>query len=478
MSPKKPKVALCFPNFSWQSHNKYVTWNMVPHTLLLLAATIRDFCDVSIIDANYHRMTPDEYKQKIREGNYDFVAVSILVDSFSQSGHLALSLAKSVNPDIITAMGGVHATIYPELVIEDPAIDYACMGEGEELLGQLLRFLFLGGPMPRKGLAYREGGEIVIQSRADHIVDLDSLPMPAFDLVDFNLYTNWWDRFAITRPSLLPYVNLGGSRGCPGHCNFCQVGTISGHTLRLRSAQKVLDELSFYKERYNIRSFVSIDDNLLHYQDHAMELFQGIIDRGLVMPWKAINVAVFKLNRELLELMRKSGCEMIGLAIESGSPRVLKEIIHKPIQLDHTKEMVAIAHSLGIYISSNFIIGLPGETWDEIRQTMRYAEAVDVDYIRISLAVPLRHTELWEQCLKNNAFPPGFEPTNIKLGTGQICSPEFDPRELTILRAYEWDRINFSSPEKIKKTADMLQISVDELNVVRRETRDNLLAML
>ena len=195
-----------------------------------------------------------------------------------------------------------------------------------------------------------------------------------------------------------------------------------------------------------------------------------MIDRNLVMPWVAIAVAVFALDEELIKLMRASGCEYIDIAIESGSQRVLKEIINKPVDLEQAKEMNSIAKKEGIYVAANFIIGFPGETWDEIRETIKFAEDLNVDYTKLFAAIPLRNTKLWKLCEKEEMFKKNYEESTAKWSSGQISTNEFTANDITILRAFEWERINFTDKGKRKRTAAMLDITEEELLKMRKKT--------
>jgi MoaA/NifB/PqqE/SkfB family radical SAM enzyme len=229
--------------------------------------------------------------------------------------------------------------------------------------------------------------------------------------------------------------------------------------------------MAYFRENYGVRSLVFVDDNLLAARPRAMEIFRGMVDRNLKMPWKANAIAVFRLDEFLLDAMAESGCQYICVAIESGSPRVLRDIINKPVDLGQARRMTEAAQSRGIFVAANFMVGFPGETWNEIRQTLRFAEELGADYCKIFSPIPLRHTRLWELCEDGGAFAPGFDPNRVSWNKGQITSPHFDDRELTLLRAYEWDRINFSSPERIARTAAMMGIEVDELERIRKDTR-------
>ncbi|MDR1536252.1 MAG: B12-binding domain-containing radical SAM protein [Planctomycetota bacterium] len=467
---KRPKIALCFPNFAWQVSDASFQWHMLPHSLCILAAMVRDVCEVDIIDAYKENMSRDGFAERLGSGKYDLVGISVLMDLFSRSGQMAVSLAKKTLPNCVTIMGGVYATMNPGDAMKNPDLDFVCIGEGEEAFPALIRHLFLGGERPREGFAYRNGEEVAVQARARFVQDLDNLPPPAYDLIDFSAYANWNQRKTIDDTGALPCVTLFTSRGCPQSCCFCQAAKIAGHRVRAKSPEKVLEEMTFFKNVHGVRSIVFADENLLAIRPRAEAIFKGMIERGLAMPWFSA-VASFNLDEELLALMKESGCVCINPAVESGSPRVLREIIHKPVNLTHTKRIVKAANAMGIFTIANFIVGFPGETWEEIRETLRFAEELEAGYVKIFAAIPLRHTELWEVCERENAFAPGFCSTETSWNQGQIVSPHFDARELTLLRAYEWDRINFSTPEKRARIAERMGVGAAELDAIRRDTR-------
>jgi len=393
------------------------------------------------------------------------------MDQFSASGHFAAKLTKSISPNIKVILGGVYATVNPELAVEDEHVDYVVVGEGEYVIRDLIHFFMGEGSLPSSGICYKTEDNLVVNTgRAELVKDLDAIPLPSYHLIDFEAYSNSAPRKSVDLPPMLPYARIMTSRGCPQKCVFCQVETIAGRKFRPRSSDNVIKEIAWLKETYNIKSLIFDDDNLFTDRKRAKAIFRGMIEQDLAMPWKSIATAVFRLDEELIELMRSSGCQYICIAIESGSERVLKNIIQKPVNYEHARKMVQVAQKRGIFVSANFIIGFPTETWSEIRETVKFAEDLNADYIKIFNAIPLRNTRLWDLCIKENAFKTGFDWNKISWNVGQIESDEFTADDLCILRAYEWDRINFSSTEKCVKIAQMMQISTEELQQIRRET--------
>ena len=467
------KVALVVPNYRWAELDESALWHLTPYNLCMLAAVVHDLCDVEIIDAYATDMTEEQFVERLRVSAPNVVGITVMMDQCAPAGHKAAGLAKSALPDTPLIMGGVYPTVNPDQVMADANVDYAVIGEGEYVFRDFLEFVLGRGALPDKGLSYRRGAEVVHTGRSDFIQDLDHLPLPAYDLIDFEKYAASASRKSVDGPRVLPYGRIITSRGCSVDCVFCQVKLIMGRKFRSRSAESVLQEICWLKERYGVKTIIFDDDNLLADRQRARDIFQGMIDRGLDMPWISNATAVFRLDEALLPLMRRSGCEYICIAIESGTKRVLKEIVGKPIDYEHAERMVRMAQSLGIYVAANFIIGFPTETWDEIRQTIRFAEELGVNYMKLFHAIPLRHTRLWELCEREGAFKKGFNQSDIRWSTGQIESDAFNSQDLTILRAYEWDRINFSNPEKRRQTAAMMNVTEAELLKIRRKTLAN-----
>lgn len=467
---KTMRIALVVPNYRWSQRDERFLWKVIPYNLCLIAAMLRDDYEVRIIDAYAENMDEDSFKNIIGAFEPDVVGITVLMDQCAPAGHLAAKFVKSVDRDIKVVMGGVYATVNPDRVISDENIDYAVVGEGEYVFRDLAGFFAGRNPLPSRGICFRDGTDIVSTPKANYINNLDALPLPAYDLIDYRSYANKAERRSVDSPSLFPYGRVLTSRGCPYGCCFCQVEIISGSRFRPRSADNVLEEIAWLKETYGIKALIFDDDNLFTEKKRALAILKGMIERGLAMPWKSIATAVFRLDAQLIEVMKASGCEYIDVAIESGTERVLKEIIRKPVNLTHAKEIVSLAKASGIFVAANFIIGFPTETWDEIRQTLRFAQEMDADYMKIFAAMPLRHTRLWELCLQHGAFKEGFELSNMSWYVGQIETKEFSSNSLSILRAYEWDRINFTSPDKRRKIAKMMGIDEDELKEIRRET--------
>ena len=468
------KMVFAYANQRWCKYDPNTNWDLYPSTLCLLSAMVRDIVEIKIIDAQFNNLSQEDFKREIEVFNPDYISFSILTSEYSEILNIGAKIVKEINPEIKVIPGGVHVTTNFQQVIKNPDIDYCVRGEGEYVLRGLINHLNGEGPAPSIGLIYREGNEIIIQDTAV-VEDLTKIPWPAYDLIDLNAYLSTPSRFGPNRPPEFPCIRMNTTRGCPFGCSFCQVEQINGRIVRARNPEDVVNELQFLKEKYGIRAVIFEDDNLLMAPNqYARKLFALMIERNLNLKWMGGAFALFLMTDDLLDLMKKSGCVGVNVAIESGSERVLKEIVHKPIKdLKKVPELIQKIKSRGMYCLANFIIGFPGETWDEIRESIKFAEFCGADYIKIFVAVPLKGTKLYQIAQENKLLVKDNCDVDIDWRHGVITSKEWTYKDISILRAYEWDRINFSK-DRIKRTAELWGTTIEEIQKIRKETRDSL----
>lgn len=467
------KVLLMYPNQRWLKEDMTTTWNPTPYSLCQLASMIRGQVEVRILDAHFDEMSREEFKKYLKQFKPDLVGISQLSTEYKAILDMAADDTKEVSKDIVTISGGVHVTVEFKDVMKNPNIDFACHGEGEYVLPEFISHLNGKAGFPEKGMISRgPKGGLNIGARAV-VDDLNELPDPSFDLVDFKKYMMTTQRYGIDSPDRLPFVRYATSRGCPIGCTFCQVEFISGKKVRTISPENVVRQLKQLKEKYGIRSYHFEDDNAFFYRRRTKELLRLMIDEKLDLTWKATGVFLPTLDEEVYQLMRDSGGKMLNIAIESGTERILKKVIKKGINLETAPQAIALAQKYGLYIATNFIIGLPTETWDEVRQTINYAENCGSDYSKFYLATPLTGTEMYNFAMEQGAVD------NLNITVDQRYSvmkgTDWEAKDLNVLRVYEWDRINFSDPFKRKKTADMMGLTLDQLEELRRGTRNALM---
>jgi len=479
----KKKILFIIPNFHWIDEDVNALWDIIPWNICQIASVIEDICaEVKIIDSYKDNLSEEELAKQIKEFNPDIVGLTVLMDQYAGVAPITTKIVKNISKDIITVLGGVYAMSNPKRAMKDKNLDYVIIGEGEYVFKQLIGYHSGVCELPKRGICLRkkDSEELDNRGHAEFIKDLDVLPRPAYHLIDFPSYVNKYnDRKAVDRPPAYPYTRMITSRGCPEKCSFCQVPSLQGSYFRHRSPDHIIDEIEWLKKEYGIKSVIFDDDNLLTNTKGAKSLFRSMIDRKVNIRWIYGCTAVFRLDTEMVDLMVESGCEYINIAIESGSERVTRDIVLKPLDYEHAKKMVAYARKKGLFVAANFIIGFPTETWTEIRKTIDFAEEINVDYAKLFIAIPLRNTEMFDLAERTNSINTDtYDGETLWTVGGSIKSDQWLPDDLTILRAYEWDRINFSDPKKLKKIADRMGISIDELNAIRRRTMDNAKKMI
>lgn len=473
-------VVLILPNIAWNTKNKGVDWTIWPISLCTFAAVLEPEYHVEIIDANIDYLSEEALAQRLQALQPLAVGISVFCDDFADGGHTAARIMKSINTNVPVVMGGSYVTLNPDVATKDDNIDYFVVGEGEFVFKAILDYLSgRTETLPSYGVVYRTADGRVVDCGSRHtIACLDQLPFPKYEKIDFLKYATKEERNSAYKPPLLPYGRITTSRGCPFSCCFCQVEAVNGAGIRYRSAANVLDEVEMLIKRYQIKSLLVDDANFTADLKRAKAIIRGFIERQFALQWRIMNLAAYTLDTELLELMLESGCNHIDLAIESGAQRVLTEIIRKPLNLNRVASILDVAKDLGFMTSANFIIGLPGETWEEIRQTIRFAEAINVDYVKIMVAMPLRHTKLYEIAHDGGYLRKDFDFFNMRWGVGEISTEEFTSIDTTILRTYEWDRINFSSADKIRRVARLMGVDEQTIVKMRVSTRKSLEQLL
>ena len=472
---KIKKIMLAQSNMRWSGLKP---WHTFPYTLGLLSAILKDKYDVKILDANLEDLTPEQVKSRIKEYKPDVVGVTCMSMEYEKDFRIITSLAKEVNPEILVFRGGIFPTLLPEIVMRDKNTDYLIIGEAECRLLKLLEYLENKKSLKDiDGVAYRENGKVVIQNMTGFVQNLDEVPFPYYDNIDFFSYANKATKYsAYVYPKKFPYAFSMTSRGCPFNCTFCSSKSINGPTIRYRSPESVLKEVDWLVKKYGVKEIIFLDDNFFLDRERLIKILNGLIERNYDLSWKTTNIAVYALDDEILELMWKSGCYQIFLAVESGTKEGLS-LINKPFPekiLKNSKHIVDKAKSLGFDVGAMYVIGSPGETWEQIRQTIKFAEYLDTDYASFNIATPLPKTKLYKTAKEQNLLPPDFDfnAEDFKgFGKGTITTNEFTPEELQILRAFEWDRINFKTPEKQAKIARMNGLTLDEVKEWRVSTR-------
>ena len=374
-----------------------------------------------------------DISDEIKRSKPDAVGISCPFSCQSDNAHKVAELVKEYDADVPVIMGGAHPSTLPKRVLQDQNVDYVVIGEGELTMLNLLKTLSTGAFNEIDGFAYREEGKTVINPKKRFINDIDSLPFPARHLLPMNEYFN---AEAPHGPELMrkPFTSMITSRGCPFNCVFCSIHSIWGHKWRARNADNVVLEIEHLIDVYQIREIHFEDDNLTLDKRRMEKICDLILDRGLDVRWFTPNgVAIWTLDKNLLEKMKKSGCYKLCFGIESGCPQTL-QFIKKPINLTHARQVIHWANDVGIWTHGFFVIGFPYETKEAIYETLRFAVESDLDFASFFIATPLPGTRLLEIVKKEGLIENALNWADLDVFNATLNTKFFTVEEINSLQ--------------------------------------------
>jgi len=367
-----------------------------PVGVLTLAAMIRrerpHQVEFRILDTGIERMNVRGTGRILREYDPDVVGISAL-SLEAANIHGIAALAKSINPSIRVVVGGPHATTFYDQALKDPNVDYAVVGEGETTFIELLDAIRDGAaPVNMPGVALRLDGEVSFGGPRAFQEDLDSLPIPAWDILDLRPYSR-----QLTMNGLLvrsPYAVLFTSRACPYQCVYCHA--IFGKKFRAQSAERVLEEIEMLAGRYGVRECHFYDDVFNFDRGRAMAVMEGVASRGIDMKFSFPNgVRADIMTRDMVKSFARAGTYCIGYAIETASPR-LQRLIRKNLNLDIAREVIEWTFDEGIIPCGAYMFGFPTETLEEMEQTRKFACGSKMLSALFFPVTPFPRTELYE----------------------------------------------------------------------------------
>ena len=376
-----------------------------PLGLAYMAALLTDTHHVEIVDFNIEK---GSWKHK-SYADFDIVGISADTARYSVAMKIA-RLAKAAGATVV--MGGPHVSFFDTDALESGAVDYIVRNEGEYSFRSLVKFLSHEIPIEEvPGLSYMADRGIVRTPNPPFITDLDSLPLPARELLPLRRYKEKIDG--------RPMTTMITSRGCPFNCNFCSSSQFSGVRWRPRSVEGIFEEIELVYRKYDYKAINFIDDNFTLNPDRAVKLSERIIASGFDLNWEAMShVETVVKNPGMVKTMARSGLKWMFLGFESGSQEILNEYGKKSTVQD-AKKAVDILHENGVKIIGAFILGALGDNERTMKETIDLAKSLNPSRAQFSLLTPYPGTRLFERVkekllTKNWEMYEGLHPT-IKL---------------------------------------------------------------
>ena len=359
------KILLCFPPSIRASYQ-------IPDIGLgYLASSLRNKKQQVNIYQPRGETTLEKLRSKIREFEPDVLGIKVYSLALPEVKS-AIAVFREERPSGIIILGGPHVSVAEphELFATFPDVDYILRGEGEISLPMLVESIERNNVIPQDipGMVYRLDGTPVANPPILHR-RLDDFDDPAWDLIDPRTYNKRW--FFWTPE--LPAAPILTSRGCPHRCAFCAQNVINGKIVRWRNPDRVLSEMEYLMTHYGVRDFDFIDDNFLMDADYVRRLCSGILERGWKIRFNCCGARLDNLDKDLVILMERAGCNVISVGLESGSKRLL-DYMHKGIDLEMVRiKIKLIADNTRIKIMGMFILGYPTSTREENWQTIRFS---------------------------------------------------------------------------------------------------------
>ena len=307
---------------------------------------------------------------------------------------------KKATPGIKVVLGGPQATIAPLDLLSHSCVDYIVTGEGELSMPHLLGMLSGGdvsiASIP--GLYYRDrNGEVHHTGPIAWLDDLDSLPLPARDLVEFERYNKRGETTGTSR-----VATLSTSRGCPYHCAFCASDYYFCKKYRYRSAANVVDEIEILIAEYRVDGLYFREDCFTVNRRRVVELCREMTRRKINLPWEC-EARVDNLDRELLQIMHDAGCRGLWCGIESGSPRILS-YLQKGITVEQVRSAYRWTREIGINTGAGFIIGVPGETMEDAFMSLRLGKEINPGWAYFQSYVGYPRSKIYDEIVRDELY--------------------------------------------------------------------------
>jgi len=290
-------------------------------------------------------------------------------------------------------VGGPHATYFHRSVLEEcPSIDVVIRHEFDTKIARVVSNL--DDLEAVSGITYRNGSGICDNGDGELEQDLDKIPFPNRDIVPWEWYLEAWY-------SRQHFMNMMTSRGCPYHCAFCLwPQSMYGHRQRFRSVDNVISEIRHLANRYGLRELNIDDGTFTTNKARVIEFCQKLRDVRAGLIWTC-NGRVDNLDDEMLSEMKKSGCKMIRLGVESGSQEVL-DSIRKGLTIKQIEDGVRLVKKHGIQALGGFMFGFPYDNKESVEQTIQLAKRLSPDQVQFSISMCYPGTSLYDYAKKNN----------------------------------------------------------------------------
>lgn len=381
------KVALVVPNATAK-----VVVNAPPLNLGYLASYLRENsnAEIKIFDG----ILTENIEKKILDWNPDIAGITVTTPLAPDAYKLVDTIREN---KIYTVMGGVHVSALPEEAIQH--CNSVIVGEGEKAFLRLVKNHFSGV------LRFRPDKKEIVYGKP--IMKLDTIPSPAYDLMNMEVYLRTRDGPGYYYPYGLLYARtapLISSRGCPFSCTFCR-NSSRREPVRYHSAERIVDEIEYFLERYGVNSVFFLDDAFPANKKRVYRLGELLKEREITIPW-GCQARTPMLTTDYLRYLKSIGCRFVSPGFESGNERMLKFLKRGYVTIKQNHTAIVNAEKVGMKIGGSFIFGSPTETREEMEDTVKFImDHPQLVFIGINMLVPYPGTEIWDICREKGLLP-------------------------------------------------------------------------
>jgi anaerobic magnesium-protoporphyrin IX monomethyl ester cyclase len=365
-----------------------------PLGLAYIASTLRSLTghEVMIHDGMLLRSSLSDIHHIVDSYNPDIVGISAQATPAIYDVYETAHIVKTTDPTISVVLGGAHATFLDGSILREcPDVDYVIRGEGELAMVDLLSELENGNLDNVGSLTFRKNESIKRNPLRKPIMDLDSIPFPAYDLL--NLEDYFKENIRLT--------SVISSRGCPFGCRFCSSSRISGKKWRGRSPENVVEEIEYLMDTYHITEIEFLDDLFTYDPIRVKRICNLLHEREINIGWTcSARADIISSNPGLIKEMKDAGCRSVYMGVESGSPRILHSM-RKGISLSQIHHASSIIKKEGMGSIYSFILGYPGESEKDINATISLACKLDPDFAQFTICTPYPGTPLYKEVKRN-----------------------------------------------------------------------------
>ncbi len=348
---------------------------------------------VEVIDMDAINLPMDDYVQELKERHYDYFCTGGMITAWNFI-KFTCDLVKQIKPEAKVIVGGGIISSTPQSLISASSMDVGVIGEGEEAVLEVIDAFENNRSLSAiEGIVYREYGQVIQTKPRENMRNLDDIPFPAWDLFNVkDIYSRYPSHHSILKAQR--FGSIYTTRGCPFLCTFCY----TEKAVRQHSISRIIEELKELKGRYGIRHVMIADDLFVVRKKRTIEFCEAMIKENMNMTWSCSGRCNI-IDPEFLKICKSAGCEYMGLGIESGSEMVLKAIKKNqtPRQIVEAVKMVQAA---GITPGGTFILGLPPETKETVRETVEIYKKINQYRTHVNkffYATPYPGTELYDQ---------------------------------------------------------------------------------